>query len=90
MEDIKGLGQKDYQDAIFVQDACNLSGVVRAWSRLVGKIWEDAELMGKGTDWVNKHPINVLFASKVASLTGCEIPSEFSKAYDCCVEKAKT
>ena len=68
--------------ALTVQDACNLSGVVHAWSRIMELLWEEARRTGQGTDFVNNHPICVLFASKVASLTHCESASRFSEAWD--------
>jgi hypothetical protein len=42
---------------------------------------------GLDTDAQNRHPINVLFASKVASLTGCM--NGFSQAYTACREWLK-
>ena len=82
------LAKEEYQKAINVQDACNLSGVVHSWSQILSKLWEEARRLGHGTDWVNQHPINVLFASKVSSLTGAGLSSmpAFSKAYDACSE----
>jgi hypothetical protein len=80
-----GLTQNDYQNAISVQDACNLSGVVRSWGNVVSRIWEEArEDSGRGTEWVNMHPINVMYASKVASLTGYEDMPKYSDAYSEC------
>lgn len=60
--------RKAARDAIQVQDACNLSGVVHAWDRAMGALWEVAHRDGKGTDWVNRHPICKLFAFKAALL----------------------
>lgn len=78
-----GTTLRDWQDAITVQDACNLSGVIHFWDRLVTRIWEEAqEGEGRGTDWVNRHPLNVMLASKVASLTGCEVGENFHLAYE--------
>lgn len=83
------LTQREYQRAILIQDACNLSGVVHEWSRVMKKIWGEANARDKGTDWVNNHPINVMYASKVASLTGCEIPETFSSSYHACLVAAE-
>ena len=63
------LTPNDYKKAIDVQDACNLSGVVKSFSLMMGKIWEEARSQSKGTDWVNTHPIAVLFAEKCVHLT---------------------
>ena len=48
----------------------NLSGLVRSLADVVGRIWDDAHEIGKGTDWVNHHPICVLYASVIAGLRG--------------------
>lgn len=76
--------EKDYRDALTVQDACNLSGVVFAWAKVMEKICAEASANGYGTEWKNSHPINVLFASKVADLTGCESGEVFSESYAAC------
>jgi len=75
------------EEAIVVQDACNASGVIHAMSRAVTKIWEQAREKGQGTDWVNRHPVMVLFASKLADLTQADL--RFSKSYDLCYGASK-
>lgn len=72
--------------ALFVQGAVNLTAVVHAWSRILREVLTIQKL---GTDGVRSHPINILFASKVASLTGCDSGMEFSKAYDAVINLAK-
>jgi hypothetical protein len=70
------------RQALNVQDACNLSGVVRSFASVIEILWKEPGC--KGTDWVNTHPIAVLFSSKIASLTGSESSENFGKAYlDC-------
>ena len=78
-----------YAEAITVQDACNLSGVVHSWAEAIDAIWEEEKATHGGTKFVNRHPVNILFASKVASLTGCEFSELFSVAYAECQKKAK-
>jgi hypothetical protein len=58
------------QTALDVQDACNLSGVVYSFSQAVTAIWDEAHMTGKGSDWVNSHPIVTLFLDKLVSLNG--------------------
>jgi hypothetical protein len=68
----KGLTPADYQCALDVQSACNLSGVVHSFSEIIGRIWEEAhkDLSEKrGTDWVNNHPICRLFAEQISFLS---------------------
>lgn len=65
-------------DAILVQDAVNLSGIVHSFSKALS----DLRASGiQNTADLNRHPISVLFSSKIASLTGSESFDEFSKAY---------
>jgi hypothetical protein len=69
--------------ALQVQDACNLSGVVHSWSGAITKL--RALCPELGTDGINRHPINVMFADKVADLTGSRNTGTFVSAYDECV-----
>ena len=62
------LDKKDYQDAISVQNACNLSGVVKSFARVMDKIWDEARELNKGTDWVNRHPIVRLYIEQLMFL----------------------
>lgn len=82
LEDNRTLEQLA-EEAILVQDACNLSGVIHAWSRAISRL---RQLTNLGTDDLNTHPINVMWASKVGSLTriGEGDYQKFSDAYDYC------
>jgi 2-oxoglutarate dehydrogenase complex dehydrogenase (E1) component-like enzyme len=71
-EELQVLLREAAKDAITVQDACNLSGVVYSWARHMNVICELSHRENQGTDWRNHHPINKLFASKVAALTGVD------------------
>lgn len=65
------------QQALQVQDACNLSGVLYSWAEAMRELRDmDPD---HDTEFYNTHPLNVLYASKVSSLTGCEI--NFADAY---------
>ena len=66
-----------YRDALAVQNACNLSGVVSSFARHMHTLCE----MGFDTDQRNRHPVSILFSSKIASLTGSEGMDTFSEAY---------
>ena len=83
------LSPKDYENALLVQDACNLSGVVRSFSAVMMRIWSEARATGNSnTDWVNTHPIAVLYSSKITSLTRSEDGPVFGVAYDLCKREA--
>ena len=75
-----------YRDAILVQDACNLSGVVHAFSRAMTKLRE--LYPAKSTEWYNTHPIAVMYSSKIASLTGSEDEPTLTRAYAECKEQS--
>lgn len=64
-----------YTDAIEVQNASNLSGILRSWIAHLDAI------RAEGRD-INAHPVNVLFADKVYSLMG--YGSRYSEAYVAC------
>jgi len=80
-----------YQNALDVQDACNLSGVVHSLSRDVTKIWKEVRENGGSTEEVNTHPVVKLYLSKLCSLAGySDSASEFLDAHDICEERAAT
>ena len=83
------LTHRDYDNAIVVQDACNLSGVLKSFAEVMEKICYEAHQLEVGTDWKNKHPISVLYASKIAALTGCGVGMNFIEAYNHCQERSK-
>jgi len=74
--------------ALLCQDAVNLSGVVQTWARTVLELWSWAHKLGRGTTWVNNHPVNRLFASKVHTLSGMGLSdvAPFNEAYVWCSE----
>ncbi len=75
------------KSALNVQDACNLTGVVHSFSKILTEL--RALEPDKGTDYFNRHPISVLFSSKIASLTYSNSSAEFSNAYNACELLAK-
>lgn len=58
------------QEALDVQDACNLCAVVQGFARAM----LDLGTHTSGTDERNTHPVAVLWADKVAHLTGTQAP----------------
>ena len=73
--------QQAAADALTVQTACNISGVVNAFARAIPAIMEYCRKKGTGTDGVKKHPITILFASKIESMVG---EYSYGKAMDNC------
>lgn len=61
------------REATDVQNACNLSGVVHSYSRIITEVRARLELEGNlSTEVVNHHPVCILFADKIADLTGIQ------------------
>lgn len=62
------------RDALNVQNACNLSGVVHGFSRALTDLRALLEREGLfiGTDQLNRHPISILWSDKIASLTSTQ------------------
>ena len=58
------------REALQVQDACNLSGVVRTFARVTADLWVIANSKNEGTEWVNRHPVSRAFADKIISMSG--------------------
>jgi len=81
----------DYQRALDAQNGCNLSGIVHDFSRVVTRIWNESNKYGKGTEFVNRHPISLLYADKVANLAGVGQVSAtaYEQALKVCEERAK-
>lgn len=66
-------------EALQVQDACNLSGVVLGFGRAVLRLRQVLEAEGScSTERLSRHPVCVLWSNKIQSLTG----DEFSSAYE--------
>lgn len=76
------------QAALQVQDACNLSGVVQSYARVLSRLWK--LLPEAGTKQINEHPIAQVWADKVAHLTGTQFDSNWStRAYRAVHEMAE-
>jgi len=78
-------------DALLVQSACNLSGVVKSFADATTVIWAEALARGEGTDWVNTHPVSRLYTFQLATLSGVAYTTAdftYADAYNACCELA--
>ena len=71
-EQLQSLLKHAAAEVLALQDGCNLSGIVFTWANTMHLICELDHRQHQGTEWKNTHPINMLFAAKVAQLTGIE------------------
>lgn len=72
------------REALQVQDACNLSGVIHGFSRAISQL--RVVCPDQGTEFYNTHPICRLWASKVHDLArlGCSNYERYDAAYTEC------
>lgn len=77
------IERKHYQDALDVQSACNLSGVVFSFARAMQAICDSPD--NTGTEFKNNHAIARLYAEQIAFLTSGR---EYSDAYGECIRNA--
>ncbi len=85
------LTSQDYKNALLVQSACNLAGVVNILAKIMFNICIEAREKGEGTDYINHHPICRLYAEQISHLSGGGMTSNsdsYSKAYIACEERA--
>jgi hypothetical protein len=81
------LTKDDYRKAIIAQDAVNASGLVHSLSEVMPRIREEPDCTG--TDYVNHHPIVVLYINKLASLNCSCDTLTYSAAYALCRKRAE-
>lgn len=75
-----------YREALQIQDAVNLFAILARWAEIAHEIKN--ELGDKyDTDSFRHHPVNVMFADKIASMTGYS--NDYADAYDACKSKAE-
>ena len=88
----ESLTPKDYQTAIDVQSACNLTAVLNTFHRLLPLIKQELIEEGRGcTDNINEHPTCRMFAEQIAHLSGgghCS-GANYHLAYIHCEKKAQ-
>lgn len=80
-------------EAIQVQNACNLSGVVLSFAKSIVRLRVLMREMGReSTAEINSHPVCVMWADKIQSLTRWDNRGSWSevtaKAYTDCLELA--
>jgi hypothetical protein len=81
-----------HRNALDVQSASNLSGVVLQFARDMKRINDEVRASGGGTEQVNKHPVCRLYAEQIAWLSGgggCADTETYRAAHDACRRKAK-
>ena len=84
----KELEERIATEALQIQNACNLSGLVFAFASAMQVICELSHRGGNaGTEFKNRHPVVVMWVSKLDSLSGASDMDIFSKAMTWCEER---
>ena len=78
------------KEVLDVQDACNLSGVVHAFSDAIRDLRKVLESEANfSTEKLNHHPVSVMWASKIGSLTVVDNAAHFASSYGFCDDIVK-
>jgi len=65
--------QEAAQTALDIQQAVNLSGALHSLNEILSLVlWPEARRLGRGTEFVNTHPIVTLFLHKLMTLNQSE------------------
>jgi len=80
--------QQAAADALTVQTASNICGVVQAFARAMLAVLDDCRAKGQGTDAARKHPITIAFMDKLRYMVENPSPTEFAAAFDACEKMA--
>jgi len=81
-----------YRNALQVQNASNLSGVVFQFAKDMLQIAAEVRSAGGGTNQINTHPVARMYAEQIAWLTGAGTSSSHStyrRALHHCQQKVK-
>ena len=81
-----------YRNALDVQTASNLSGVILQFARDMERINAEVRANGGGTEHVNRHPVCRLYAEQIAWLSGtgrCDSHATYVRAHDACQRKVE-
>lgn len=77
------------EEALWVQDACNLSGVVMGFGRMMNDLCDHIPKEVNRREWLRKHPLMVLWIDKILDMVGRDITLEaYHRAYEFCTTES--
>jgi len=82
------LTQQDWQNAIEIQFACNLSGVTFSFAEMMHRLCDETNACKQGTAWRNHHPLVILWVDKLADLANVR-PAGGMEAYSAALREAE-
>jgi hypothetical protein len=83
--------QRLSQMALDAQSASNMLAVANFLKTVTSRLWREAVLDKRGSSWVNKHPLTVVLANRIAHLAGLEVDSfdDINRALAWCHDHAE-
>lgn len=72
------------QAAINAGNAVNLGAVVHRFKAWIDYAQKESHVNGLGTEWVNNHPISILFTQALGNINHANSTEIFSEAYESC------
>mgnify|MGYP001598560898 FL=1 len=76
------VSKETYRRWYDAMDACNSSGLIHDFPKVVDEIWAEARELNEGTEYVNSHPLIVIFADKLLQLAKVNAGSiDITEAY---------
>lgn len=85
------MSKQLHDNALAVQNACNLSGVCISFGEVVEKLAGQIPANVDRRKWLAEHPVFVLFLDKILDLVGWDDRDSvrYSKAYHACEDAVK-
>ena len=86
--DYEGIPADIAREALLTQGACNAGGLVHSLHRAVERLQEEMHTEGRGTEWLNRHPVLVLYVTQLAHLSGSASDERWREAVEACERAA--
>jgi hypothetical protein len=77
--------RKEYETALLVKGVSNLSGIVHGLSQAMKLISLEAKEQGRGTEYVNNHPIVRVYLEQMKSLC----TADYAASHRSCKERSR-
>ena len=89
-EEYANIDPEIARQALLTQGACNAGGLIHSLHRAVERLQEQMHAEGHGTDWLNRHPVLVLYLTQLADLSGAGALERWREAVAACEQASGT
>ena len=87
-EEYAGIPADIAREALLTQGACNAGGLIHSLQRAVTRLQEQMHAEGRGTEWLNRHPVLVLYVTQLAHLSGAGSEERWQQSVAMCERAA--